>query len=225
MIDIDDRDLLSAANEALRRPPDFGYHGDRDMFRSWGLTISQHRDSGTLDRSNYRCIVRDLDAHIESHGCDPDDYRHEVHSSHWAVGWCDQIAVRVLIDEDGEIIPANITGAFRWVADVTLSLAEQYPIYDESDYYDEEYALALEIVTQTIADIRNDAENDVADGVAGARLVPEWVTAEDVLSRMFVSGCETPRENHGQEDETAVAVWELATAEPVSVDQGVLFDL
>lgn len=225
MLDIDDTDLIKAASEALARTPDFGYFGDLDLFGSWGFTISQHRDSGILDCSNYRCILRDLDAHIESHGCDPDDYRDEVHSSHWAVGWIDQVAVRVLIDPDGEIIPSNITGAFRWITAVALSLTEQYPVYDESDYSDEEYAKALEMVTQTLGDIRNDADNDVEDGVEGAWLVPEWVTAEDVLSRMFDNGCEVPREKDGREDETAVAVWELATREPVSADQGELFEL
>lgn len=226
MFDIDDTDLIKAANEALARTPDFGYYGDLDLFGSWGFTISQNRDSDVRGRSNYRCILRDLDEWITSHGCDADDYREEVHSSHWAVGWIDQVAVRVLIDPDEEIIPSNITGAFRWVASVALYVAEQDPTYDESDYLDEEHAEGLEIVTQTLADIRNDAENDLDDGVEGARLVPEWVTAEDVLRRMHENDCETPRENYGFGDETAVAVWELATREPVSADQGELsFDL
>jgi hypothetical protein len=208
--EIDDTDLIKAANEALARPTDFGYFGDLDLFGSWGLTVSQHRDSGGMERSNYRCILRDLELAIESHGCDPADYVEEFHAGHWAVGWLDQIAVRVLIDPDEEIIPSNITGAFRWVARVALDLVEQYPVYDDSDYSDEEYAEALEIVTQTLADIRNDAENDLADEVDGARLVPGWITAEDVLSRMHHNDCESPSENFGFEDETATAVWELA---------------
>lgn len=210
MFDIDDTDLIKAANEALARPLDFGYYGDLDLFGSWGLTICQHRDSDVLERSNYRCILRDLDQHIEGHGCDPDDYRNEVHSSHWGHGDIDQVAVRVLIDPDEEIVPSNITGAFRWVASVALYIAEQDPVYDESDYSDKEYAEALDIVTQNLDDIRRDAGNDVDGEADGARLVPEWITAEDVYRRMRDNDCDTPRENYGMYGETADAVWELA---------------
>jgi hypothetical protein len=210
---IDDADLMKAVSEALTRPPDYGYYGDADLFGSWGLTVKQSRDSDAMDRSNYRCVLRDLRAYVESHGCDPDDYIEDMHFGHWACGWVDEIAVRVLVDEDGLAEPGNITGAFRWIASVALDLAEQHPIYDDSDHSDLEWDDALEIVTQTLAEIRNDAENaviDDEDGVTDARLVPEWITAEDVLRRLFVNDVDTPRENHGRYDETETAVWELA---------------
>jgi hypothetical protein len=213
-IDIDDATLIKAATEALTHPDDYGYYGDLDMFGSWGFTISQHRGSDVLGRSNYQCVLRDLRAFVESCGCDPDDYVDEVRSSHWAVGWTEQIAVRVLIDPDGEIERSNITGAFRWVADVASYLAEQYPIYDESDYSDLEYEEALDLVEQSLADIRNDAENAVDDEVDGARLVPEWITAADVLSRMFHNGADTPRENYCEYEATVTAVWDLADEGP-----------
>ena len=138
MLTIDDTDLVTAASEALAGSSDFSYSGDRDLCRSWGLTVSQHRDSGAAERSNYRCILRDLREYIVAHGCEPDDYVDDAHFGHWAVGWVDQMVVRVLIDEDDAVVPANITGAFRWVAAAALYLKEQYPIYDDSDYDSEE---------------------------------------------------------------------------------------
>ncbi|MGH3989111.1 MAG: hypothetical protein ACRDTZ_17645 [Pseudonocardiaceae bacterium] len=205
-VPIDDTDLIKAACEALERPSHFGYWGDLDLFRSWGLTVVQHRDSDAVDRSNYRCVLRDLTDLVERRGCDVEDYVDEVACNDWAHGWVDHIAVRVLIDVDGEVVPGNITGAFRWVAYVR----EHYAVYDESDHSELELDEGLEIVEGTLADVRNDAENAVADEDEGARLVPEWITAEDVLRRLHDNGVETPRENHCRYDDTESAVWQLA---------------
>lgn len=75
---------------ALRRPDSFGYRGDLDLFETWGLTIGRTRDSAILDVSNFEVITRDM---LERF---PDDCE-IVGSSHWANGWADQLAVRVLV--------------------------------------------------------------------------------------------------------------------------------
>jgi hypothetical protein len=134
----------------------------------------------------------------------------EVCCSHFAYGWKDHIAVRVLVNEEGEVTPSNITGVFRWIAGVALDLAEQHSIYDGSDHSELQHDEALTIVEQSLADIRDDAENAVEDGKEGARLVPEWITAEYVLRRMYENDIDTPQENYSRYEETVTAVWELA---------------
>ncbi len=135
---IDDEDLVKAAREALTRPSDFGYYGDLPLFESWGLTYAQTRDSDVLNRSNYRRLLEDAKgvatAEDRDNAEDASDYVDVVHCSHWLVGWADHIAVRVLEDPEGDIVPENITYTFRFMADACLRLRDEYPIYDESDY-------------------------------------------------------------------------------------------
>ena len=131
--DLPDELVVKAATESLTRPDNFsyGYAGrDDSLFVTWGLTIGQHRDSEALDRSNYRRILEDMRAEF------PDDIG-ELASSHWAVGWMEQMTIRVLTREladDAEITAADVTPAFRKILGITLGLAEDYPVYDESDF-------------------------------------------------------------------------------------------
>jgi hypothetical protein len=136
---IDDTDVVRAAREALTRPDDFGYYGPLDMFRSWGFTVARHRDSDALDESNFRCLARDLRAEVERRGDDPDEYVSEVSCGHWAHGWMEHLAVRVLVDPDGEVTADNVTHAFRWIADAAVYLREQYPVWDDEDHSELEY--------------------------------------------------------------------------------------
>lgn len=138
--DLTDADLITAANQALTRPGSFGYYGDLDLFSTWGLTFTQHRDSDALGRSNYRRIMEDLTALASRDGDDPTAYVDEVHCSHWAHGWVDHIAVRVLIDPDEPVTPNNITAVFRHAAETARYLREDYPVYDETDYSDLEFS-------------------------------------------------------------------------------------
>ena len=139
---MDDDTLVKLAEQSLTRPSDFGYYGNYPLFESWGITpIGQHRDSDALDRSNYRRILADM---TKSH---PDEDMGETvlewisdfRSSHWAVGWSEQIIVRVLYDADEDITPSNITSAFREIMEIADYLSTDYPIYDESDYSELEY--------------------------------------------------------------------------------------
>lgn len=133
MSQLPDEYLLSAAREALAQPPHFGYSGDLPLFESWGFTFGQTRDSDVLERSNYRTILRDLIEAAEEISDDADEYVQEVRCSHWAYGWADHIAVRVLQDQDGEITVENLTSVFVTAAEIASAL-EDYPAYDESDW-------------------------------------------------------------------------------------------
>jgi hypothetical protein len=97
---LDEDDLVAAATEALTRPPSFLYFGELELFSAWGLTITCHRDSDALSRSNYRRLLADLQIQITESGLDPDDYVREISCSHFLVGWMDHLAVRVLREAD-----------------------------------------------------------------------------------------------------------------------------
>lgn len=141
---IDDEELVKAAQEALERPSDFGYYGSIPLFRSWGLTYAQTRDSDVLNRSNYRRLLEDAQgtatAEDGDNAEDASEYVDEITCSHWAYGWADHIVVKVLEDPEGDIVPENITHTFRFMADACLRLRDEYPVYDESDYSELETA-------------------------------------------------------------------------------------
>jgi hypothetical protein len=81
------------------------------------LPISQTRDSGTLDESNFAVAQRMLD---------DGDAEYEVHRfGHWGPGWFEIILVH----------PSHATLA------ETIHV-DDYPILDDSDYSEREYAAA-----------------------------------------------------------------------------------
>lgn len=120
--------------DALRKPSDFFYHGaNEEMFVTWGLCgPSLTRDSDKLDESNYYIILNVLESEY------PNDYQ-IVSSSHWLVGWVDQIAIRVL-DEDDE--PTEVFGVIK---DFSNQL-QDYPVLDEEDYNRREYEEAIDTI-------------------------------------------------------------------------------
>lgn len=113
--------------KALARPRDFGWFGDRDeTFVSWSLgpTI-RHRDSGILDESNARCLLRGLASAAERGEIEPESWE-VVSCSHWAVGWIEHLRYRVLDDAGA------CTRTARWVRDWFDGL-DAYPVADEGD--------------------------------------------------------------------------------------------
>jgi hypothetical protein len=134
----DEASDLAAAREAVKKPSNFMWEGPADGSDpdKWALTVGQHRDSGLLDQSNYAVIVKDMEARF------PDDVE-DFRSSHWAVGWLDQLAVRVF-DANG-----NITDAFHAIADWKSKL-EDYPLADEDDYSRREYEAAMDNIASQI---------------------------------------------------------------------------
>jgi len=132
---LDDKDSFSKMTEeqisewkreALSRPGDFGYFGDREgMFETWtlGPTI-ETRDSDIREKSNAQAIKAmlksdpSLEEDWEITGC-----------KHWAVGWVDHLSFRVL-DDEGEL--TRIARVVKGVFD-TLS---EYPVLDDSLHFE-----------------------------------------------------------------------------------------
>jgi hypothetical protein len=154
--------------DALARPSDFAYFGDNDdLFVTWGLCgPSMHRDSDCLQESNYITIWNDL------FGKFPDDVS-ELHSNHWAVGWIDQIMVRVIDDE------GNPTPAFEALIEWNDALND-YPVADEDDFSRREWEDFVECIEQYWSSTFyvEDQEYETLEGI------PEY-WAEDVASWLF----------------------------------------
>lgn len=95
----------------------------------WVVGVVQTRDSGCLDRSNYRSALRAFEE------ADPEGNDHEEHRfGHWGPGWFDIILVRP--DSECERIADKIE----------CGLAD-YPVVNESDFSeleDEEAQLTWE---------------------------------------------------------------------------------
>jgi hypothetical protein len=122
--------LKEAAEEALKMPEDFGYSGDLPLFETWGFVASRNRDSEHLDNSNYDATVARLEKISK-------DDMEGVHSSHWLVGWCDQIAVKIY-NEDG-----SFTEIFKEAVRIADEL-QSYPVLDEEDLSRRQYEDDLE---------------------------------------------------------------------------------
>lgn len=133
-----EEEIAKWKKEALARPSDFGYFGDREgMFETWTLgPVIQTRDSGIRGKANASTIKTMLksDPSLE------DDWE-ITGCKHWAVGWVDQLSFRV-IDEEGEL-----TRISRVIKGIFDSLSE-YPVLDDSLYSEMEYE-------ETIGNIRN----------------------------------------------------------------------
>ena len=145
----DDDTVMQAAREALTHPPDSSF-SDNDLFVTWGLTIGMHRDSDLADTSNFERIREDMERTF------PADV-YTVHARHWAVGWADQLAVRVLepwADPD-DYTARDVTRAFRVITSVVTHLREQYPLYDESDFSEREYEAMTENRDNAWADVES----------------------------------------------------------------------
>jgi hypothetical protein len=151
----DDDTLVRAATQALTRPDSYATSDD-SLFVTHGLTIGTHRDDDTMGVSNYACITRDMTAVF------PADV-YEQHFSHWAVGYGQTLVVRVLRDADDDITPGNITAAFAAITSIAEGLRCDYPLYDDSDYSEREYAESQATFDESWRDLTRGWDED-ADG-------------------------------------------------------------
>jgi hypothetical protein len=136
-------DYVKYAKQALTRPSDFGWLGFDEMFDTWGFAgINKHRDSPLVDLSNWDAAIADIKHQFGDEVYD--ENFSEVGLSHWLVGHADQLAVKILhksIPHDS-ITDEDITDYFKYVADIALYLSEGYPVLDEQDLSDREWASA-----------------------------------------------------------------------------------
>ena len=78
------------------------------------VTLGQHRDSGVLDRSNFRSFLKAL-------GGESDTVR-VIRAGHWLVGWIEFIGIH---KDDAVALEA---------ADEMAAALKDYPVVDEDDY-------------------------------------------------------------------------------------------
>lgn len=120
--------IVIDTEKVLERPRNFGWFGDDRMFRTWTLgPVIEHRDSGILDRSNARVLLRELRRAVDAGVIETDSWE-VVSCNHWAVGYVEHLTYRVLDDE------GNATRVSKWIDSWFGYLREQYPVADESDY-------------------------------------------------------------------------------------------
>jgi hypothetical protein len=104
----------------ITKPSDFAFYGEGEgetWFApgGWGFTpIETHRDADTITRSNWTAITSDL---LERF---PDSFQLH-HTSHWAVGWYDHLAVNTADT-------AAVEALAEW-----LDKLEGYPVADEEE--------------------------------------------------------------------------------------------
>ncbi len=90
------------------------------------LPVMQTRDSGPLDRSNFRVMLAELSR------LDPDGAHHETHRfGHWGPGWFEII-----------LVSPDAPEAVRVAAGKAAARMEDYPILSEDDWSAMEYETA-----------------------------------------------------------------------------------
>jgi hypothetical protein len=97
----------------------WGEHGE------WFIVAAQHRDSDTLDRSNFAVLLKQLGGESESVAVE--------RANHWAVGWCEYLIIR----------PDN-RKALRHAIHAHSAVTD-YPILDESHWSELEYSEGWEL--------------------------------------------------------------------------------
>lgn len=141
-------DYQGEAEKSVRdtaKIPDMAYRGDVDLGGTWAITISKHRDSDALARSNYEVIKNDMESKF------PEDVSDE-RFNHWAVGWMDHLLVRML-DDNGQV-----TEAGKAILDWNAALSD-YPIADESHYSELESEEAMEYIEDEVTRFINRSEH------------------------------------------------------------------
>jgi len=134
--------ILKCAQDGLQIPEDFGYWGPEDMFKTWGFCgIDKNRDSSLLEISNFDVITKDLMSIF------PNDFRIETYN-HWAVGSVDRLCCRILKQEipfidqlKYEDITTAFVEAMKWQDQLN-----DYPVADESDYYEKQYEDSIQYI-------------------------------------------------------------------------------
>jgi hypothetical protein len=135
---IDWTDVEGAAHELLgnwQHFDCFSWHRGYDLpdADNWMLWYTSSRDAGLLEQSNEKAINERLQPYSEG---DNPDLLFETHS-HWACGYLNGVSIRV-IRADGSISPA-----FTTFCKIKEEL-DGYPVLDETDYGEREYAATLE---------------------------------------------------------------------------------
>ena len=131
----------------------WGNHGD------WLIVASQHRDSDTLTRSNFRVLAARLAGTTAT----------TEESCHWAVGWVERLIV------------ARTDRAALRVALAAHKAIDDYPVLDESDWSELEDSEFWTFARGELGD-RDGWEAAIDDAMAASNSGPGDETAEwDIL--------------------------------------------
>lgn len=212
--------LEQKARAALTHPPDSAFW-DNDLFHTHGFSgFTQSRDSGILEKSNYRVAFKLLKEKFHGSECtegptchafgndgvcehDRDDV-YDISVSHWAVGWAEMVIVRVVIDptlpEDELFDEDNIHPAFKEAMELLETVTLQYPVLDDMDMSELEWEESCE-------NVKNEA--------------PSWAQPTEGHDWGEVVGWMHDNDIYGgddntwfSEDEIAQACWDLGFIDP-----------
>lgn len=125
-------DPTEIADKALTQPPD-SYFGNDNLWITHGMSgFHQTRDSDCVEIANFRTVLAILEEEFGPENVDGLWWTN--HSTHWAVGWVDQIMVKIIIDPDNAVNDIdNITAIFKRCVELHDEL-ESYPILDDMTY-------------------------------------------------------------------------------------------
>lgn len=90
----------------------------------YGSGVGRSRDSSSLERSNFTCMLRDLGGETET--------VRVVRESHWAVGWVEWIAIH---ESDSRALA---------IADKNKARLEDYPVLNEDHWSELEWSEAAD---------------------------------------------------------------------------------
>lgn len=203
----DEATLMRAATEALTHPPDSWFSDDR-LFYDWGLTIGTHRDDDLAGTSNWERITEDM---RRTFPADTD----VVRSSHWATGWAEQLSVRVIEPwaDPRNFSARDITRAFAVITAIAMWLRDDYPLYDDTDYFRRESEQRQERRETAWGDVKWRLETDWD-------IYPDDITDDDYA--VFEAAWQVGEENYGEgwvdEREVAADIYRLNYEEKVSPD-------
>lgn len=161
--EIDNETLERAEREALVRPSNSAMWDER-LYTTHAPVMSwAERGDDILAESNYLMILEQLRGVAAWEDRDnqetPDEYVIDATISDWLVGSLRQIFVRVR-DEAGEY-----THVFRESVRIALELRD-YPVFNESDYSEREWAEWERQFDDALSDARNEYERELDDGDA-----------------------------------------------------------
>jgi hypothetical protein len=89
------------------------------------------RGSGLLEQSNYHVLLREIKKHRNRWRL--------TRASHWGSGWVEHLSFQMY--RKGGVRP---TALYAWLRDWFLTLAEHYPVADDSHHSAMQHAAALE---------------------------------------------------------------------------------
>lgn len=121
--------LLEILKKHRWQPPanygGYSPEGDYLIYTKW-------RDSRSLSRSNYECILKSLQDCVKRNNAEASIYA--FRASHWAVGYVDHIVMR-----------QSAPKAVLEHAACIFSCLEEYPVFDEDHYGELEQEAALAV--------------------------------------------------------------------------------